>query len=395
MDRLRIGFLTGSLGEENGWARLSYEMVRHLSRLGLDCRVAVDERANLSSLSGDFPPTFKVLPSWPQKGLGWPLDIVRRLSATSRSLEDCHLLHCIMEPYLSVATLVSLWSGRPLVATAVGTYSVQRLHPVLRWHPFAFWSGRAERVVCISRYTEKRFKETSPSAPTVVVNPGVDTKQFRPGRPTGPAASVAGRVILTIGAVKPRKGHDIVIDALSRLDPSLSDSAFYIVGSEETHRAFAVSLREKARRLGIADRVHFLGAIGEDELLGWYRRADAFILNASNRHGHFEGFGLVLLEANACGTPVIACYESGAEDIVLDGENGFLVPQQDPASTANALTTLLGDPSRARRMGERGVRRAEEMSWEKSVRRLATVYEDVLARRTEVGHVGESREGAS
>ena len=140
-------------------------------------------------------------------------------------------MHCLMEPYLSTASLVCRLKRRPLVATAVGTYSVRAIAHV-GLSPFAFWSSNAERIVCISRYTEKRLR--APSSPSVVVNPGVDIVRFCPGTPSGAAASVEGRVILSVGAVKPRKGYDVVIEALSRLDAAL-DAKLFIIGSEDSH----------------------------------------------------------------------------------------------------------------------------------------------------------------
>ncbi len=375
----RIGFVTGTLGGGNGWARLSFETIRHVAALGLDCRVVVRADAATHHAQIGFAEPRPVLPPWPQSLARWPLAVAKTLPAAARALSDCDLVHCLMEPYLSTASLVCLLKRRPLVATAVGTYSVRAIaHAGLS--PFAFWSSNAERIVCISRYTEKRLRARAPSSPSVVVNPGVDIVRFCPGTPSGAAASVEGRVILSVGAVKPRKGYDVVIEALARLDATLN-AEFFIIGNEDSHPDYTASLRQLAVRLGVGERVHFLGVISEDDVIDWYRRADAFILNAANRGDHFEGFGLVLLEANACGTPVVACRDSGAEDIVVPGENGELVNQNDPAATACALAILLQDRDRARRMAECGLRRAGEMTWERSARELVAVYEQVLSGR--------------
>ena len=373
----RIGFVTGTLGGSNGWARLSFETVRHVAALGLDCRVVMRADAAAHHVQIGFAELRPVLPPWPQSLARWPVAVAKTLPAAARALSDCDLVHCLMEPYLSTASLVCRLKRRPLVATAVGTYSVRAIaHAGLS--PFAFWSSNAERIVCISRYTEKRLR--APSSPSVVVNPGVDIVRFCPGTPSGAAASVEGRVILSVGAVKPRKGYDVVIEALARLDAAL-DAKLFIIGSEDSHPNYAASLRRLAARLGVGERVHFLGVISEDDVIDWYRRADGFILNATNRGDHFEGFGLVLLEANACGTPVVTCRDSGAEDIVVPGENGELVNQNDPASTARALAILLQDRARAREMAECGLRRAREMTWERSARELVAVYEQVLSGR--------------
>jgi phosphatidylinositol alpha-1,6-mannosyltransferase len=140
-------------------------------------------------------------------------------------------------------------------------------------------------------------------------------------------------------------------------------------------------LKALARELGVHERVHILGPKDENELLSWYRRCDIFLLNSTNQGEHFEGFGLVLLEANACGKPVVGCLDCGAEDIITNGENGFLVPQNDHRKTADALSAILTDPDLARRMGEQAFGVARKLSWEQSARKMFEHYQHVLGRR--------------
>jgi glycosyltransferase involved in cell wall biosynthesis len=375
-EALRIGFLAAELGFDNGWARLALETVRHLARLGVRARVLVDRRGIVAA-SSSFE-TLPLLPPWPQPPLRWPAAVAAALPRTIRALRGFDLVHCLVEPYLPLAAICALALKKPLVVTAVGTYSARALGPRPWLSPFAFWTRRAAAIPCISGYTEKRVREWNPGAPTSVVNPGVDTTKLSPGAPEGRPASVSGRVVLSVGAVKPRKGYDLAVRALARLGPGFEDVSLYIAGDPSTHAGYVQSLVTLAGELGVGERVHLLGRVGEKELLDWYRRSDVFLLNASNRGGHFEGFGLTLLEANACGKPVIGCLDSGAEDIIRSGDNGLLIPQDDPAATARAISTILGDPAVGGEMGRRGISRASEMSWEQSARKMFDLYRRVV-----------------
>lgn len=386
---LRVGFLAAELSGDNGWARLALETVRHLGHLGVRARVLVDRRGKAPD--GPLFDRRALLPIWPQHPMRWPFAVASALPGTVRALADCDLVHCLVEPCLPLAAMPASWLGKPLVVTAVGTYSARSPGP-LPWLPsFALWSRRAAAIVCISRYTEERVRRWNPRAPTVVINPGVDAKEFSPGASKGRAATVAGRVVLSVGAVKPRKGHDVAVRALALLGPGFEDVSFHVAGDRESHRGYAEGLVRLAGELGISERVHLLGRVEETDLLEWYRRADVVLLNASNRGEHFEGFGLALLEANACGKPIIGCQDSGAEDIIRSGENGLLIPQDDPGRTAWAITTILADPAVSGEMGRRGLARARDMSWEASARKILDVYQRVVAATAHPGTLAEEK----
>jgi len=371
---MRVDFLARELSGDNGWGRLSLETVKGVARLGISSRVLSSTGASLDEENVDVR---IVLPPWPRGHLAWAVGVGGSLPRVAREIEGCALVHCLTEPYLPLAAMTSWWRGLPFVASAVGTYATRRMKGS-GWSPFAFWARRAERIICISRYTESQLLSRWPRARTSVVNPGVDSTRFTPGSPTGPAAGARGQVVLGVGAVKPRKGYDLAIRALAKLPPALGDVSLYIAGSFETHAAYAEGLKALSRGLGLGNRVHLLGRVGEDDLIGWYRRADVFLLNASNVGEHYEGFGLVLLEAGACGTPVVGCRDCGNEDVVTPEDNGLLVPQNDPEATAEALRRILESPDMGRRMGERGRARAQAMSWEASAAKMIDIYREVL-----------------
>jgi glycosyltransferase involved in cell wall biosynthesis len=130
-------------------------------------------------------------------------------------------------------------------------------------------------------------------------------------------------------------------------------------------------------RLGIGDRVTVVGRVGEDELVRWYRRAQALVSPSL-----YEGFGLPAAEAMACGTPVIATSAGALPEVVADGETGVIVRPADERALADAMASLLAHAERCRVMGTAGRERViERFTWEQHARGLETLYGDVLRRR--------------
>jgi phosphatidylinositol alpha-1,6-mannosyltransferase len=135
-----------------------------------------------------------------------------------------------------------------------------------------------------------------------------------------------------------------------------------------------------AHKLGVADRVRFLGEVSERDLPALYNLASVYVgpSRRAERLG-VEGFGISLVEASACGLPVVAGQSGGIPDAVRDGETGFLIPPEDPAAIAGAVSRLLGDAELAGRIGAAGRRAVEtHYNWDRVVRDLRAIEEAVL-----------------
>jgi len=181
---------------------------------------------------------------------------------------------------------------------------------------------------------------------------GVDVRQFRPDGPRSAPWREGTTRLLSLGRLVERKGVGTVVEALVRLPGAElvvagGPPARDLDGDEEVRR-----LRDLARRLGVADRVHLLGQVGRDEAARLLRAADAVVCVPS-----YEPFGIVPLEAMACGTPVVASAVGGMLDSVVPGATGLHVPPGDPEAVASAVRRLAVDPRRAGRMGRAGVAR--------------------------------------
>lgn len=208
--------------------------------------------------------------------------------------------------------------------------------------------------------------------------PGVDHAAFSPG--SRPAARrqlglpVEERLVLFVGRLQPLKGPDVAVAAFAGLARDVPDCRLLVVGgpSGPQGEGEAARLRSAARGAGIEGRVHFLPPVPHRELASYYRAAD--VLVAPSRS---ESFGLVAVEAQACGLPVVAAAVGGLEHVVADGESGLLVPGWDPGDYAAALRRVLTDPALAARLSAGARVQAEGFSWPATADRLLELYSGI------------------
>lgn len=209
-----------------------------------------------------------------------------------------------------------------------------------------------------------------------VVHPGVNHDVFVPGG-RGPARHRLGidpeqRLVLFAGRLQPHKGPDIAIEALAHLP---SDVRLVVVGGPSgAGLEHPEALADLAVRLGVADRVTFLPPVAQSQLADWYVAADVVCVPS-----HSESFGLVALEAQACGTPVVAAAVGGLTTAVVDGVTGLLVNGHVPAHYARALRTLLDDAALRGPMGAKAAVHAAGFSWEVTTDRLLATYAAAVA----------------
>ncbi len=203
-----------------------------------------------------------------------------------------------------------------------------------------------------------------------VIPNAVDIQRFRPELEGGSIREKHGigddPMILFTGRLVPHKGHETIISALSLLP---GPTRLLIIGTGPTREA----LEAQVRRLGLEDRVIFAGTVTEEELPLYYAAATLCVLPSVAR---LEAFGIVGLEAMACGKPVILSDIPGVREVIEDGEQGYICPPLDPEAWAAAIEKLVDYPVRARKMGERGRQRVlERFSWEKVAQQVEGVLQ--------------------
>ncbi len=235
---------------------------------------------------------------------------------------------------------------------------------------------RAKRIIAISHFTKKKLIEIGiPEKKIVVIHPGVDPVKFNPRLDPSPIKkkyNLEGKkVILTASRLAKHKGHQNVLKALPQVLKRVPNLVYLIIGEGEEEEA----LRKMVKDLKLEERVVFAGEIAE-ELPLYYAACDLFIMPSYEikERGDAEGFGIVYLEANACGKPVIGGRSGGVTDAIIDGETGFLVDPLNINQIAEALIKLLTNPELARKLGRRGRERMEEeFSWKRIAQKVREV----------------------
>ena len=198
--------------------------------------------------------------------------------------------------------------------------------------------ARADLTTSVSRYTRRRLLAWAPLPPERVrVLPNCVREMFSPGAPTT-AQREDARLILTVSRLDrgdAYKGHDRVLEALPAILAASPKARWLVVGEGDGRAALAA----KTRALGLDGAVSFLGRLGDDALVDLYRSADLFLMPSAK-----EGFGIVFLEAAACGLPLVAGNADGSVDALADGALGALVDPHDVAAIAAAVIAALARP---------------------------------------------------
>nr|WP_229055157.1 D-inositol-3-phosphate glycosyltransferase [Aeromicrobium sp. Leaf350] len=211
-----------------------------------------------------------------------------------------------------------------------------------------------------------------------VIHPGVDLARFRSGRQAEARARLGidpdAALVLFAGRIQPLKAPDLVVAAAARLvadDPSLRSRLQVAVvgGASGSGLDRPTALAELTHTLGLDDLVRFVPTVPQDVLADWYAAATVVCVPSHN-----ESFGLVAIEAQACGTPVVAARVGGLPTAVSDGVSGLLVDRQDPADYAAALRPLLVDRGLRDAMGAKAVLHAEGFGWDTTAARTLESY---------------------
>jgi len=246
----------------------------------------------------------------------------------------------------------------------------------------------ASRIVVSTRAEQEQLTSLYGADPDklVTISPGVDTSHFYP-IPADEAKAVIGippedRMLLFVGRIERLKGVETLIRAIAHMRKVgvLGKCPHYLAviggdpeGQQQDINTEMTRLQKLCQELGIGDLVVFLGKRNQNLLPYYYSSAEVLVLPS-----HYESFGMVALEAMACGTPVVASQVGGLAYLVKDGVNGYSVPEGDPIALGNKLTELIRDDALRARLGEQANQYAQDFSWDKITARMITVYKEVL-----------------
>jgi D-inositol-3-phosphate glycosyltransferase len=214
-----------------------------------------------------------------------------------------------------------------------------------------------------------------PASRVRVLPCGVDLRTFAPAGAAKRAAARAGLdlgrepVLLSVGRLDPIKGVDLVLASLAQMR---TPATLVLVGGDPSGDPELERLRTRAEELGVADRLRLPGAAPQDDLPRYYHAADALVVAS-----RYESFGLVAVEALACGTPVVAANVGGLPSIVRDGENGVLVAPRTAEAFAAALDALLADMPRLERLRAAARPSVERFDWRRLGAQIRQLYQEL------------------
>jgi len=241
---------------------------------------------------------------------------------------------------------------------------------------------RCADAICVScTEEENQFRRLygNPQARIEIVAPGVEHAFFAPGERSGARRALGlpldAPVLLFVGRIQPLKAPDVAVRALAEL--GRPDAILLVVGGASGSEGSSEEqlLRDLVQELGLAAQVRFVPPQPHHILSTYYRAADAVVVPSRS-----ESFGLVALEASACGVPVVASGVGGLLTLVDHGETGYLVPDRDPAVFAHYLREIIEHPSHAAALGRRGADRARRYTWSFAAARLRRLYTDLGVR---------------
>jgi phosphatidylinositol alpha-1,6-mannosyltransferase len=293
-------------------------------------------------------------------GTAWRL---RRLVRAER-VGTVHAGKCLPEGFL--AWLLKRWRGLPYLCYVHGEeLNVATTSRDLVWLTRRVLHGAAV-VLANSHNTEGMLLRDwdVPAERIRVLHPGVDTGRFVPAPHDPESRAHLGwgdrPVVLTVSRLQKRKGHDTVIRALAEVRRTVPDVLYAIVGDGEERGP----LERLTADLGLGAHVRFHGELSDAEMLDCYQQCDLFVLANRQVGQDIEGFGMVLLEAQACGKPVVAGASGGTAETMRVPDTGLVVPCDNPEPLAALLAELLPDRERLARMGDAGRQWAvEHFDW--------------------------------
>ena len=321
-----------------------------------------------------YHPRYLSVPGLLRQLDGWSmalatLGLMRKLKRQGARLIDAHFTY----PDGEAATRLGRWLDLPVTITLRGTEVPHSRNPVLRPR-LARTLKSAARVFSVSDSLRRLAIELGAEPDkTEVVGNGIDIARFQPVGRTAARARFglpdSAKVLISVGGLVERKGMHRVIDVMPELVKHHPDLHYLIVGGASPEGDNRAELTAQVARLGLADRVHFLGALPSDELKWPLSASDVFVLATRN-----EGWANVFLEAMACGLPVVTTDVGGNAEVVCRDELGIIVPFGDSLALQQALDSALNknwDRSTI-------LDYAHDNQWDKRVAQLLRAYENLI-----------------
>lgn len=382
---MKILVVTDSLADTDGVGRYTLRLYQAVEKVAphVELRFLLPRKHPPNSVQ--LPGHWSIVEALPPTHLfhmaRWKALVWRLLSRGElmRGARWADIVHSTKDwPHAGLALDAARRAGKPCVMTAHGTYAVLPLDDARHRRAMRAAYPRFAKVVCVSHFTRRLIEERLPDLANLeVMHNRVDASHY-----SGDATQLLDqpwrglKFIAGVGPVKERKGHHLGVGAFLRIAEKYPEYHLFIAGQVYPEDPYALGLRRRVAESGLSDRVHFMGVVTEAQKVDLLRGAEIFLhAPVTARGGGFEGFGIVYLEAAACGVPSIATTGSGAEDAVQHEQTGLLVSPAEQ-DIARALDRLLGQPSLCKRLGAQALAAVLRQSWDDNAQRCMEIFEE-------------------
>ena len=292
--------------------------------------------------------------------------------------DDIELLHCGQAISLGpIGLLFKRLYGIPYFIYFFGHEHECYLNVPFVQKLFRISLEQSDKIIAISEFARRELLNIGlKDEKIVVVTPGVDIDKFNPRLDASEIIKKYNlngkKVILSVSRLVEEKGEDMVIKSLPLVLEKENKIVYLIVGTGH----YEATLKHLVQKNDLQNNVIFAGYVPDKYLSLYYSACDVFIRNSKPLQGRAEGFGIVFLEANACGKPVIGGKAGGVPDAVVDGETGILVDPFNTEEIASAIIRILNDKEYANKLGRNGRKRVEaEYTWERKAQQLEALLQ--------------------
>lgn len=319
---MKILIITPSVKPGSGWGRYSHELTTALKAKGLFLDIlAEDNNTKLRPTNSFF-------------------SFMCNIFTVRKNAKNVDVVHAFEGwPHAVYGYFAVLGTKKKLVITGVGTYSVRPLDNLVKGFFLRRAYYRAAVVACISRYTRDQILKRVKNISTSVIYLGSTKLEHKKVSKLFDHHN-HHPVILTVGALKERKGQLDTLKAVEILKKSYPN-IMYIMAGSQSDEYYVPKIKDQIRKSGMQKNTLLCENVSDSELASLYEGASVFALNSNNIQGNFEGFGLVILEANQFGKPSVGSRNCGIEDAIKVGVTGYLCNQGDHQDIANKINLSL------------------------------------------------------
>lgn len=365
---MKIAIFSETIDVTNGHGNITYELCLALHKKGIDFTLFLPDDEPLDRA---YP--FAVERKLPKYIFRVYTPKVFRHLFDSIDLRGYDAVHCLFAfPHSFFAARMASRYHLPLIMGAQGTYGVLPLTYPIERHMLMHSYKQAQAIIVPSAFTKQEvLKYARTPLEITIIHNGVNYERFARPLDTSALSAQFGnkKLLVTVGGLKNRKGQDLVIRALPTVLAQHPDTAYLIVGGGDA--SYFTSL---ASEVGVKDHVFFTGRVSDDDLLQYFHLADIYVHTPRLTNLNFEGFGIVYLEAGACGTPVVATDSGGIRDAVIEGTTGLIAKDENVDDIARKIIKLLDNPELMRQLGNGGREYAKQHTWDSIAEQFIAFY---------------------